>query len=59
MRIIMRPVNLPTVRIEQEKSAVEKTISDYYSSLTTEEAEAEEQSMWGDFAAREFPNHRA
>ena len=45
---------LRSVRAEQEKSAVEKTISDYYSSLTTEEAD--EQALWGDFAVREFPN---
>jgi hypothetical protein len=47
---------LRRARIEQGKSAVEKTISDYYSSLTTEEAK--EQARWGDFAAREFPNDR-
>jgi hypothetical protein len=57
MRMIMRPVNLPTVRPEREKSAVEKAISDCYSWLTAEEAE--EQSLWGDFAAREFPNQPA
>ena len=45
---------LRNVRVEQEKSVVEKTISDYYSSLTTEEAK--EQALWGDFAHREFPN---
>jgi hypothetical protein len=57
MRIIMRPVNLPTAPPEQEMSAVDKAISDYYSSLTT--AEAEEQSLWGDFAMREFANQPA
>lgn len=41
-------------RVEQEKSAVEKTISDYYSSLTADEAK--EQTLWGEFAEREFPN---
>jgi hypothetical protein len=44
-------------RAEQEKSAVEKTISDYYSSLTDEEVK--EQSQWGAFAEREFPNEPA
>jgi hypothetical protein len=53
----MRPVNLPTAPPEQEMSAVDKAISDYYSSLTT--AEAEEQSLWGDFAMREFANQPA
>ena len=48
---------LRNVRDEQEKSAVEKTIADYYSSLTTEEAK--EQARWGDFALREFPNQPA
>jgi hypothetical protein len=52
----MSPV-LRKVRAEQEKSAVEKTISGYYSSLTTEETK--EQSLWGDFAVREFPNQPA
>jgi hypothetical protein len=47
---------LRNVRDEQEKSAVEKTITDYYSSLTTEEVK--EQTRWGDFAVREFPNGR-
>jgi hypothetical protein len=55
--MIMRPVNLQKVRAEQEKSAVEKTISDNYSSLTTEEAK--EQSLWGDFAVRELPSQPA
>jgi hypothetical protein len=45
------------VRVEQEKSAVEKTISDYYSSLTNEEVK--EQNLWGAFAEREFPNEPA
>ena len=48
---------LRSVRAEQEKSAVEKTISDYYSSLTTEEAK--EQTLWGNFAVREFSNELA
>jgi hypothetical protein len=45
---------LRKARVEQEKSAVEQTISDYYSSLTTEEVN--EQTLWGEFAEREFPN---
>jgi len=40
--------------VERKKSAVESTISDYYSRLTTEEAK--EQTLWGNFAVREFPN---
>ena len=36
--VIMPRTNLREVRGEQEKSAVEMKISDYYSSLTTEEA---------------------
>jgi hypothetical protein len=48
---------LRKVRVEQEKSAVEKTISDYYSSLTDEEVK--EQALWGAFAEREFPNEPA
>jgi hypothetical protein len=48
---------LRNVRDEQEKSAVEKTITDYYSSLTTEVVK--EQTRWGDFAVREFPNEPA
>jgi hypothetical protein len=51
----MPRTNLRKVRVEQ--SAVEKTISDYYWLLTTEEAN--EQSLWGDFAVREFPNQPA
>jgi hypothetical protein len=31
---------LRKARVEQEKAAVEKTISDYYSSLTTKEAKS-------------------
>jgi hypothetical protein len=53
----MSRTNLRKVRVEQEKSAVEKTISDYYSSLTTEEVK--EQSLWGDLAVREFPSEPA
>ena len=57
MGMIMPPVNLRKVRVQQQESAVEKTISDYYSSLTTEEAK--EPSLWGGFAVREFANQRA
>ena len=48
---------LRQARVEQEKSAVAKTISEYYSSLTAEEAQ--EQTLWGDLAMREFPNEPA
>jgi len=40
------------VRIEPGRSALDETISDYYSSLTIEEAK--EQALWGDFAEREL-----
>jgi hypothetical protein len=45
---------LRRARIEQGKLAVEKTISDYYSSLKTEEAK--EHARWGDFAECELSN---
>jgi hypothetical protein len=48
---------LSQVRVQQERLAVEKKISDYYSSITNEEAE--EQALWGAFAEREFPNEPA
>jgi hypothetical protein len=43
-------------RIAQEKAAIHKTISDYSSSLSTQETK--EQTLWGDLAQREFPNER-
>jgi hypothetical protein len=45
--------SLREVREEQEMSVVEKAITDYYSSLTNEEAT--EQALWGGLATREFP----
>jgi len=45
------------LRVDQERLALEKTISDYYSSLSTEEAR--EQTLWGEFAEREFPGEPA
>ncbi|MGA2183087.1 MAG: hypothetical protein ABSH47_08665 [Bryobacteraceae bacterium] len=35
------------------EARVEKAVTDYYDSLSREEAE--EQSSWGEFALREFP----
>jgi hypothetical protein len=55
--MIMTFIHLRRVRVEQEKPAIESLISDYYSSLTTEEAD--EQCLWGDFAVREFANQPA
>jgi hypothetical protein len=45
---------LRKARVEQEKATVDRTISDYYSSLTPDEVK--EQTLWGEFAEREFPN---
>ena len=45
---------LQAARREEGKAKVEKAVADYYTSLSREEAE--EQSAWGEFALREFPN---
>ena len=44
---------LQTARKAQEKKAVEKSISDYYDSLSAEEVE--ERARWGEFALANFP----
>jgi DNA-binding PadR family transcriptional regulator len=44
---------LQTARREQERASVERAVTDYYGSLSGEEAM--EQSQWGEFALREFP----
>jgi hypothetical protein len=43
---------LQVARREQGKAALERAVSDYYASLSQEEAE--EQTNWGEFALREF-----
>lgn len=45
---------LQAVRREQGKAALDKAVSDYYSSLTNEDAA--ELTSWGEFAMREFPD---
>ncbi len=45
---------LQAVRRQQERTAVEKAVADYYGRIS--DAEAEEQVEWGEFALREFPN---
>jgi uncharacterized protein YeeX (DUF496 family) len=44
---------LQKVRDEEKRSAVEKAIADYYSSLSSDELK--EQVEWGELALREFP----
>lgn len=44
---------LQVLRREEGKSTVAKAVADYYSSLSRQESE--EQTEWGEFAAREFP----
>ncbi|HUI77830.1 MAG TPA: hypothetical protein VLY24_07925 [Bryobacteraceae bacterium] len=44
---------LQAFRRSQEKLALEKAVTDYYTSLSP--ADAEEQARWGEFALREFP----
>ena len=48
---------LSGVRREQGKAALDRAVSDYYSSLSQEESE--EQANWGEFALREFPKEGA
>jgi hypothetical protein len=45
---------LQSVRRQQERARIEKSVSDYYSSLS--ESEANELAQWGEFALREFPD---
>jgi hypothetical protein len=44
---------LQTVRREHGKAALERAITDYYSSLSPKEVE--EQGYWSEFALRQFP----
>jgi hypothetical protein len=44
---------LQSVRRRQERARIEKSVSDYYSSLS--ESEENELAQWGEFALREFP----
>ena len=48
----MRRASVP--RREQKHPALERAVSDYYTSLS--QNEVEEQISWGEFALREFPN---
>jgi len=45
---------LQRVRRENEQAAIERAVADYYTSLSNKEAA--EQTEWGDFAEREFPD---
>jgi len=47
---------LQSVRRQHQRAAVEQTVTDYYSSLS--DAEAEEQSHWGEFALAQLADHR-
>lgn len=44
---------LQSVRRQQERASIAKSVSAYYSSLS--DKEMAEQSEWGEFALREFP----
>ena len=44
-------------RTAQEEKAVEKSVSDYYDSLSAKEVE--EQARWGDLALANFPKEAA
>jgi hypothetical protein len=44
---------LQVVRRESGKAALDRAVSDYYTSLS--QVESEEQTNWGEFALREFP----
>lgn len=41
-------------RREQEQVALDRAVSDYYTSMS--QSEVEEQMSWGEFALYEFPN---
>ena len=43
---------LQVARREQRKSALDRAVSDYYTSLS--EAESDDQKNWGDFALSQF-----
>lgn len=44
---------LQAVRREQERSAIERDVVDYYASLS--DAELEDRAAWGEFALHNFP----
>jgi hypothetical protein len=48
---------LQAARREQASAALDKSVVDYYSSLSKEESR--EHAGWGDFALREFPTKDA
>jgi len=45
---------LQMARREQRKAALDRAVSDYYTSLS--EAESREQKNWGSFALTQFPD---
>jgi hypothetical protein len=45
---------LQAVRREHERVSLERTVANYYGSLSAEEAT--EQAEWGEFAQHEFPS---
>ena len=45
---------LQAVRREQGKAALDRAVSDYYTSMS--QSEVEEQIRWGEFTLHEFPN---
>jgi hypothetical protein len=45
---------LQVARREQGKAALDRAVSDYYTSMS--QSEVEEQISWGEFALHEFPN---
>lgn len=45
---------IQSARRESEFAAIEKSVSDYYSSLS--DAELKEQREWGEFALTQFPD---
>jgi DNA-binding PadR family transcriptional regulator len=45
---------LQAVRREHQRAKMEQAVADYYGSLSTKETT--EQTAWGEFAFRQFPN---
>ena len=45
---------LQNVRRENERATIERAVADYYASLS--DKQVAEQTEWGDFAEREFPD---
>jgi hypothetical protein len=44
---------MPESKRETERASIDRAVADYYDSLSTEEAT--EQTVWAEFAFREFP----